>query len=183
MFRTYALTDNCGNTALFVQIVNSFDEEDPTFTITCPQDVQVQSDAYCTVDIDPSFTGAPIVYGLEDNCDDQPNLAIFYDDTTITGACSGEFTIERSWAIYGVDHCDNFSEQTCTQVISVVDEQPPAAPGLLCPSDIILNSDTSLSDFSPSLLGYPEHVTLDNCSDSLTSLCRLDRRYHSFGYS
>jgi len=168
VFRTYALTDNCGNTALFVQIVNSFDEEDPTFTITCPQDVQVQSDAYCTVDIDPSITGAPIVYGLEDNCDDQPNLAIFYDDTTITGACSGEFTIERSWAIYGVDHCDNFSEQTCTQVISVVDEQPPAAPGLLCPSDIILNSDTSLSDFSPSLLGYPEHVTLDNCSDSLT---------------
>ncbi|MCH2230955.1 MAG: HYR domain-containing protein [Crocinitomicaceae bacterium] len=138
---TWTVEDIHGNLNTCTQEVIVTDDELPT--ITCPTDV--------TVDTDPSvcvatnvILGTPVT---DDNCsvaavtNDAP--AVFpLGNTTVT------WTVE--------DGSGNIS--TCTQVVTVEDNE---APAIQCPLDVV-------ADIVPGSCGrvimYPTPVVLDNCA-------------------
>jgi len=106
-------------------------EEDCELSITCPPDVTVD----CTEPTDPANTGEPSVEGT---C---PPITVTHSDVEIQGRCPQEKTIERTWRAED----SSGLVRTCTQLISVVDDDPPV---LDCAEDIVLgcNEDVVFTD-------------------------------------
>ena len=111
-------TDACGNHSVAEQFVNLFDEEAPIITsLTCPEDITLVPDADCAVDTSPNSTGSATGTAI-DNCDASPALTLTYSDASFA---SGSTTIIlRTWTMVAQDHCDNTSELSCDQVITVM---------------------------------------------------------------
>jgi len=111
--RTWTATDDCGNVATCVQIIEVSDNTPPQ--ITC---AAVISPIECgTV---PAF-GVPVV---TDDCD--PAVTITFVTDSTSGFCGQEYTLTRTWT--ATDECGNTA--TCS---STIDVQDNTSPVITCP--------------------------------------------------
>jgi hypothetical protein len=123
--RTYTVTDLCGNSSSFEQIINLTDDVAPTasansFTITVNCGTNWDAEA-------PVFT---------DNCTAQEDL-ILTNNYTITGTpCERVHTF--TWT--ATDNCNNTT--TITQVITVVDHEAPVF--LFTPGDYTIQCNEEI---------------------------------------
>jgi mannose-1-phosphate guanylyltransferase len=108
IYRTWSVTDDCGNTATATQMLTVVDTTSPVL-VGVPEDATVE----CT-DI-PSV--AEVM--AEDNCDDEVEVA--FDETILPLPCG--YQIVRSWTAF--DDCQN--ESSSQQVITVIDTEAPFA--------------------------------------------------------
>ena len=154
---TWTVTDAGGNTASCDQTVTVEDNIPPT--VVCPPDV-----TFGTNGIDCAGTGNIGVANAIDNC---PNV-------TVTGVRSdglglnelypkGETTI--TWT--ATDASGN--QATCDQLVTVVDDDPPA---ITCPADINQTADPDECSALISNLGTP--LVTDNCPDPTYEGSRSD---------
>ena len=110
--RTWTVTDPCGNTTTSNQEINITDHTPPV--ITCPANTMAE----CSDDLSPAAQGEATA---TDNCDMPNEIDITFDDVTVAGSCTGQYTITRTWT--AEDVCGQTS--TCEQTITVVDTTPP----------------------------------------------------------
>ena len=141
IFRTWIVTDACGNVATGIQQILRLDTVPPSFTL--PPDVTLECDA----DNSPANAGMPT--GLTDNC--SPATIVFVDNVQ-SGPCEGQDTIFRTWV--ASDLCANSSAQV--QTILLVDTTPPM---ISCPADITIDCDASTA---PGVTGTA--TATDNCA-------------------
>jgi len=138
--RTWSLTDDCDNTATFVQTINVVDTTAPTFDVNLPSDVTLECDAIPSTD---TITAT-------DNCSD---VTITFEESTTAGSCDNEYTLVRTWT--ATDDCGNETIQI--QTITIQDTTAPSFNESL-PSDINAECDA-----------VPTAETLtasDNCSST-----------------
>jgi len=148
IIRTWTATDECGNSSTCEQTITVADNTPPT--ITCPATLEVS----CTDSTDPSATGMPTA---TDNCDSDPALT-FVDSNVPTGeGCDGiEGSITRTWT--ATDACGNTA--TCTQIITIVDNE---APVITCPANAVtIECDEDRDPNNNSGLGFP--TATDDCT-------------------
>ncbi len=123
--RTWAATDDCGNSSTCLQIITIQDNIAPV--ITCPANITIE----CTGSTDPANTGSASAI---DNCDPAP--AIGFSDIVVGGGCPQESTISRTWT--ATDACGNSS--SCVQIISIQDTEGPV---ITCPANITVECTDS----------------------------------------
>ena len=140
--RSWIATDECGNTALAIQIIQVQDTTKPVFMFV-PVDVLVDCDAI-PVPGNPTAT---------DNC--TANVEIDYmGEVENTGACKDDFLLVRSWT--ATDECGN--AVTATQAITVQDTTLPVFTFI--PADTLVNCDAIPAPGSPE--------ATDNCDNEVT---------------
>lgn len=163
--RTYTISDDCGNSINFTQFLILTDDDAPVLTISCPDDLILNSDEYCQHDRSPNNTGIP-THTVTDGCQASDSVYVWktYVDGPDQVVCEGHLTFTRTWTVNALDHCFNMTTETCTQEISVIDAIAPAAPGIDCPADVTLYLDEDCSvNTMPSETGMAYAETLDNC--------------------
>lgn len=150
IWRTYRVTDRCGNYTDRVQTFTVIDDYPPT--ITAPPNVAVQCDA----EIPPvDFAGGTI----EDTCDPDPDWVWCGDADNGGSGCPGDpLIITRCYL--GVDRCGNES-QPVYQTITVVDNTPPQFVAGCDPQQITVYPDAGEHLGAYANLEVPEVV--DNC--------------------
>ncbi len=138
--RTWTATDDCGNSSTASQTINVQD-------ITAP--VIDALPAVSTIDCPavPAFAIATAT----DNCGSAFTLTS--TDVTTPGACSGSYSITRTWT--ATDDCGNSS--TASQTINV---QDITAPAIICPASIVVQTDPSLNTAAVTV-GQP--IVSDDC--------------------
>jgi len=108
VFRTFIVTDFCGNSNAGVQLIRFVDNVAPIIRGQT-RDLEV-----------PCGTPIPLFdLGAIDNCDD--DLDVIIDDTSVPGSCPQEETITRIFIV--IDDCGN--EVRDTIQISIVDNAAP----------------------------------------------------------
>jgi hypothetical protein len=105
--RTYEAVDNCGNSVIFIQIIQLVDTQAPVI-----ENVPVETTIYC----DAAITAVPSNIFGTDNCD--TDVEIFFTQTQTNEFCP--YDIIRTWT--ALDECGN--ETVETQVIHVTVEIP-----------------------------------------------------------
>ncbi len=120
LLRTWTATDECGNTATYLQTITVVDQKPPT--ITCPP----PADVACGKQYDLDLTGRATAI---DNCADTVFIT-YSDNPPAFSGCSGK--IVRTWT--GTDPTGNAS--SCTQEVGVTDTDPPV---LVCPPNVTVN--------------------------------------------
>ena len=136
--RIWTAVDTCGNASSCTQVISFIDTEAPE--LECLDDVTIDCS---TADISPLFTGTPNVLG------DCSAVTLDYSDGEYSGDCPVSFI--RTWV--ATDVCGNSA--ICEQVITVIDELPPA---IFCPDDISVECGASTAPENTGLAaGY------DNC--------------------
>lgn len=121
MTRIWTATDEKGNTATCVQILDVRNEEPPAYS-ECPTAVTVELGQQN----DLAITG---LAKAENQCDPALNVSVTYeDDLSQFTDCGG--IIERRWTAQ--DDCGNSNTQ-CLQQITVVNAQPPK---ISCPGQV-----------------------------------------------
>jgi hypothetical protein len=105
--RTWTATDNCGNSAEYVQHIFVSDTQDPIFLF-----VPGPAEFSCEDDVD---FGNPIV---EDDCS---TFELTFSDE-YDYSCANTYTITRTWI--ATDACNN--ESTATSVYNVYDNEAPS---------------------------------------------------------
>ncbi|MBK12654.1 MAG: hypothetical protein CL849_03905, partial [Crocinitomicaceae bacterium] len=160
--RTYTITDECGNDTLVYQIINLTDDVAPSFDITCPDNVDLVADADCNADTSVETHGSATFSNVMDNCDDEVDMEVSSSDEIAYG-CQGSYTISRTWTITGTDHCDNTTEKTCVQTITVSDETAPTISG---GANALVECDGSgnTDDLNAWLANNGGATATDNCS-------------------
>jgi hypothetical protein len=161
--RTWAASDNCGNTATCVQTITVIDTNGPV--IVCPLDVTND----CVLGITTNVTG------MATATDDCSGVAsIIYQDVRPRPGCAGSYRINRTWT--AIDNGGNSS--TCTQHVTVIDTMPPV---ITCPSNLVLscaslvpapdtNSVTATDNCggAVSITFVGDSVSLSNCANRYT---------------
>src|SRR5439155_599061 len=104
IFRTWTVTDLCGNTTNCTQTITVRDTTPPR--ITCPTNVVLQ----CPANISTNATGMATA---TDACS---SVTIAYSDS-VSNTCGGAQLIYRTWT--AIDACSNSA--TCVQTITVRD--------------------------------------------------------------
>ncbi len=108
--RTWTVSDDNGNVAVATQVITVRDTESPKM-FGVPPSVEVTCN-----EIPP----IPIITGI-DNCTDEDDLIISFEEERINGNCDHSYTLRRIWSI--ADECGNELEEV--QTITVVDNQGP----------------------------------------------------------
>ena len=109
--RSYEVSDDCGNTAVFEQTISILDDEAPVFSFVPSDETQFCQNLELTVE--------PVV---TDNCQ---QVQIDYFITEIPSA-NGCYALQRTWVTS--DLCGNVSE--ASQIITVIDNAPPVFFGI-----------------------------------------------------
>lgn len=142
--RTWVLSDACGNTATYTQIINVNDKTGPVFNHPPASLIEVD----CASEI----PDAPYLYA-EDNCYNLASLpTVTLKEVISEQECANKFKLTRTWT--ATDACGNTS--SVSQVIKVNDTKPPVfdnAP----PSTNIIVSCTKAIPAAPTQTAY------DNC--------------------
>ena len=112
--------------------------------ITC----QPPMDLSCELPSEPDAIGRPVA------TDDCGLGSMTHSDVIVPGSCPQEFTINRTWTVFDI----NGNQNSCTQVISVIDTTPPV---LIVPADAVVTCDTSAAT------GTGMATATDNCSTSI----------------
>ncbi len=121
---TYTAMDECGNTAIFTQLV-TWRTDIVAPVITCPP----ATNAFCG-QADPTFTGVPTA---TDNCG-AGNVTFTYTDTSLAVGCPTNHILTRHWT--GTDLCGN--SMSCDQTITVLENGNTGPIFTNCPSDLHL---------------------------------------------
>ncbi|MDD7885669.1 gliding motility-associated C-terminal domain-containing protein [Flavivirga sp. 57AJ16] len=140
LLRTWTATNICGVSATHSQTVTVTDNTPPVLTLPANQTAE------CSDDLSPIAFGTATAI---DNCDANP--VITFEDVRTDGACSGTFTITRTWT--ATDACGNIA--TADQTISTSDTTAPEFEQTVLPGDITVECS-----------GVPAPETLtatDNC--------------------
>jgi len=143
IFRTWDVSDVCGNAATGLQVIVRTDTDAPTFTL--PADITLS----CTSSTDTSVTG--VVTDTVDNC--MSVISVSFSDQVIAGACASNDTTIRTWIVS--DECGNSSSGVQTIV-----REDNEAPTFTLPADIVIQCD---EDPNTQLTGIPTDVQ-DSCS-------------------
>jgi large repetitive protein len=131
LLRSWSLSDNCGNSTIFVQTITVQDTQAPSW-VDVPGDITVECDA----------VPAPYQPAAEDNCD--ASVTVTYDgDTREDSECADTYTLTRTWT--AVDNCNNST--TYVQTILVQDTQAPN--WIDVPSDITVECDQVPTPYQP----------------------------------
>ena len=150
LYRTWSLSDACGNSIDQIQVITLIDTLAPEFTI--PADLTIS----CETDIDDlTLTGD--VTDESDSCSPILGEATYRDSIDVITGCSGSRTIYRIWEL--VDPCGNINQQI--QFITEIDTTPPI---FTVPADISLSCDTDVSDLTITGDVLDES---DNCDQAL----------------
>ncbi|MBT8231623.1 MAG: HYR domain-containing protein, partial [Bacteroidia bacterium] len=146
--RVYEISDNCGNSSSCSQQISILDTMP---IIQFPSDTLVA----CYNDTLPSNVGMPIV---NDICNNNP--VISYSNSIVSGSCSANYTINRTWNI--IDECG--LDTIYIQSIQVVDTLSPLM--VIAPTDLVLECGIPSIDDSISswLINYGGLVYNDLCS-------------------
>ncbi|MBC5836164.1 T9SS type B sorting domain-containing protein, partial [Flavobacterium bernardetii] len=137
----FTATDACGNSSTSSGTFTIQDTTDPVFTSELPQNISVSCDA---IPVPQELTGV-------DSCSSQITITTNDDIVENEGACTGQFTILRTWTI--TDSCGN--DLSYTQTISVYDN---TAPTLV--TQLSTEVDAICSEIPPK----PNLEFTDNCS-------------------
>ena len=150
--RVYTASDNCGNQTSASQVISVSDTTPPVLTI--PADYTAEcSDAHPMDDASAT-----------DNCGE---VTINLVETTIPGACAGDYTITREFT--ATDECGNAI--TATQTIAIIDT---TAPELTIPADYTAEcSDTHPMDDATATDNCGE-VTIDVVETTIAGACAGD---------
>jgi hypothetical protein len=154
IYRTWTLTDDCGNTTSHVQEILVTDITPPTFTE--PADITIYKDANCDHDASVGVTGD--VTNEDDNCDN--TLDATFTDVTVDGSCIGELFITRTWSLS--DDCGNTT--THDQLITVRDTTRPSITGVSPDPAVLWPPNHKMRDVT---INY---TAVDNCSPVTNSL-------------
>jgi large repetitive protein len=109
VIRTWTATDECGNSAQFVQTFHRVDTSAPVFA----GEVEIEL---------PCDESEGVFVTVADNCDEE--VAISYEDVQVSGGCQGR--IIRTYT--ATDDCDNSA--SFVQIITLTDETAPVASGV-----------------------------------------------------
>ncbi|WP_452124571.1 gliding motility-associated C-terminal domain-containing protein [Flaviramulus multivorans] len=147
LLRTWTATNICGVTIEHNQTITVIDSTPPVLTL--PNNVTAE----CSDDLSPINFGEATA---TDNCD--PNPVVTFNDVRTDGACSGTYTITRTWT--ATDSCGNVS--TADQIISTSDTTAPEFDQTSLPGDVVVECD-----------GVPSPVVLtasDNCGSAVVTV-------------
>lgn len=138
--RTWTATDECENTSTCVQTIVVDDSTPPV--ITCPAAVTVE----CANLLPPPSINS---VSATDNC----GIAVIahIGDALSGMTCVNRFTVTRTYS--ATDECGNIS--TCTQMISVFDDTPPA---ITCPANVTVQCAAQVPPVNPAAV-----ISSDNC--------------------
>ena len=166
--RVWTATDECGNVSEEAeQYLELYDNIKPVPVISCPEDIDLTSDAQCAADTATTNTG--VATGeASDNCDSDVAFTITYSDEVTAGECAGSYTIARTWSMTAEDDCDNDSTITCVQTISVTDELVPTITMAAQDSTVECDGMGNEADVAAWLANHGGATASDNCSDNLT---------------
>ena len=146
--RTWAVTDECGNTTEKSQTIMIEDNTPPTFTV--PTNV--------TIDCGDDETNLSLTGDVTDEADNcSTGIEATYTDASEEGTCPIINTITRTWTL--VDECGNVT--TKVQTISVQDN---TGPEFTVPASVSIECTEDVNDLD--LTGVPTDIT-DNCSTDL----------------
>ena len=152
--RAFTATDDCGNATSATQTITIIDTTAPVLTI--PADYTAEcSDAHPMDDASAT-----------DNCGE---VTIYVVETTIDGACAGDYTITRAFT--ATDDCGNAT--SATQTITIIDT---TAPVLTIPADYTAEcsdahpmDDASATDNCGEVTIYVVETTIDGaCAGDYT---------------
>ncbi|MGB1481613.1 MAG: T9SS type A sorting domain-containing protein, partial [Flavobacteriales bacterium] len=148
--RTFTATDDCGNTSTVTQVITIVDTTAPEFTYV-PADYTAEcSDEHPMEDATAT-----------DNCGE---VSVTVDEVTTPGACTGDYTVTRTFT--ATDECGNSS--TAVQTITIVDTTAPVFDPYT-PTTVVECSDGDGDD-----LNYLPLTATDNCGSitySVESMC------------
>ncbi|MFT5567326.1 MAG: hypothetical protein ACI81Y_002279, partial [Glaciecola sp.] len=137
--RIWTVSDDCGNTTGYTQLITVEDTVAPEVEST-PADATIECD-------EAIHGGSPT---FTDNCDD--NLAVTMTETESEDECP--YLITRTWT--ATDNCGN--EKSTTQIITVNDLEAPFVA--FSPADATIECDESIPGGAATFT--------DNCDDDLT---------------
>ncbi len=140
--RIYLATDLCGNTARCIQLITVDDQDGPD--MECPDQVDIACFANMPA---PDST----LVTANDNCG---TVTVHFDGDFISAICQNQLFIIRTYK--AVDACLN--ENTCTQIISVMDTMAPVLIG---------NSNTAIYD-CPAIFTIEIPTAMDNCDQIIS---------------
>ncbi|WP_298535543.1 gliding motility-associated C-terminal domain-containing protein [uncultured Algibacter sp.] len=144
---TYTYTDCVGNSDDWTYTYSIKDNTAPVLTLPA------NATAECSDDLSPIDFGTATA---SDNCDDAPTIT--FEDVRTDGACSGTFTIERTWT--ATDVCGNTA--SAIQMISTSDTTAPIFGQTDLPVSLIVECGQ-----------VPDAETLtasDNCGDAIVTV-------------
>ena len=150
--RVFTATDDCGNATSATQTITIIDTTAPVLTI--PSDYTAECSDDHPMD-DASAT---------DNCGE---VTIDVVDTTIAGACEGDYTISRLFT--ATDDCGNSS--SATQTITIIDT---TAPVLTIPSDYTAECSDDHPMDDASATDNCGEVTIDVVDTTIAGACEGD---------
>ncbi len=142
--RTWTATDGVGLETAFTQIITVQDTTAPEFIGNLPSEITVECDAI----------PEPETLEAEDNCS---AVTITVNDETTAGACSGTFTLTRTWT--ATDACGLSTD--FSQTINVIDTTAPVPLDPIAPN--ITVSCTDIPD-------VPNIEFADNCSSDIITV-------------
>ena len=147
--RTWTLSDGCGNTAVYTQVINVNDITGPVFTS--------QPAPLISVDCASEIPDAPSLTA-EDNCyDPSVPVTVTLNEVISEQTCTNKFKLTRTWT--ATDACGNTS--TVSQTIRVNDNQPPVFENSPPTSGIMVSCTKDIPV-------APIQTATDNCDDTPT---------------
>lgn len=124
VYRTWTLTDACGNFTTYLDSVALIDNTGPTFTL---EDVTMACDVWEDyVPFEPTFS---------DDCTPAESVTWSFEDEVVSGVFPTDFVLVRTYT--AIDLCGNVTEDEMT--ITVIDTLPPTLTDL--PEDLTLSCD------------------------------------------
>ena len=171
--RTFTVTavDDCGHvaTASCEQVITVLDETPPTIALVCPDDAEIYLDADCSWS---GSAGQPNVI-VADACDPAASYGVSYADHDTLQLCSGDDSMTegslsfiRTWTVTAADDCGNTSEESCDQLITLLDTLAPTNHVLETLTTDTLFLDAACSaDLMPSVT--PSSSAEDGCDSEV----------------
>ncbi len=143
--RTWTVYDDNGNVAAATQVITIRDTELPKL-FGVPVSTNVNCDEIPPV---PTITAI-------DNCTDDEDLIVSFEEERIDGDCDHSYTLRRIWRVE--DACGNEVEEI--QTITITDEEGPQLVNV--PQDITVNPTNG-----ETVPVAPNVTANDNCADGL----------------
>ncbi len=157
LIRTWTISDVCGNTSSFEQMITVLDTIQPTFSI--PSDTIIYLDGTCGLDLSLTTIGG--ASNINDNCSNDP-LVNYTDDFSGLTECNNTGTVIRTWTI--TDDCGN--SFTGEQSITV---QDTITPTLSVPTDVTVYFDNACSLDTSAISTGVATTGGDNCTPNVTT--------------
>ena len=142
--RTWTLSDDCGNTSVYTQVINVNDNEGPQFNSQPASLISV----HCASEI----PDAPDLTAVDNCYDPAAPVTVTLNEVISEQLCANKFKLTRTWT--ATDACGNTS--TASQIITVNDNQPPVFEGSPPTSGITVSCTKDIP-------AAPTQTATDNC--------------------